>query len=99
MLNKILYVIDLGFYGFYIFEYVCEFVIKYDVQVIVVYVVELVSVFVDVILEIYVFNEDKSVMKMYGYEVVMVIISVCVCQVFEDDFIDFDLVWDCIGEV
>ncbi|MGB3623914.1 universal stress protein [Ketobacter sp. MCCC 1A13808] len=99
MLNKILYATDLGLYGPYILEHVCELAIKHDAQVTVVHAVEPVSVFADAILETYVPNEDKSAMKTHGYEAVMATISARVRQAFEDDFIDFDLARDRIGEV
>ncbi len=99
MLNKILYATDLGIYGPFILEHVCELANKHDAQVTVVHAVEPVSVFADAILETYVPNEEKSALRTHGYEAVMATISARVRQAFEDDFIDFEVSRDRIGEV
>jgi len=99
MLDKILYATDLGLFGPYILEHVCELATKHNAEVTVIHAVEPVSVFAGALLETYVPQEDKAALKMHGYEAVMSTIRARVKQAFEDDFIDMHAARHCIKDV
>lgn len=99
MLNNILYAADLGLFGPFILEHVCELASKHNAQVTVIHAVEPVSVFAGALLETYVPQEDKAALKQHGYEAVMATIRARVRQAFEDDFIDLRGSRECIRDV
>ncbi|HAG93216.1 MAG: universal stress protein UspA [Pseudomonadales bacterium] len=99
MLNNILYATDLGLYGPYILEHVCELANKHSAQVTVIHAVEPVSVFAGALLETYVPQEDKAALRLHGYEAVMTTIRARVRQAFEEDFIDRSEAKTCIQDV
>jgi len=99
MLNNILYAADLGLFGPFILEHVCELASRHNAQVTVVHAVEPVSVFAGALLETYVPQEDKAALKRHGYEAVMTTIRARVRQAFEEDFIDFKGSTECICDV
>lgn len=99
MLKNILYAADLGLFGPFILEHVCELALKHNARVTVVHAVEPVSVFAGALLETYVPKEDKAALKLHGYDAVMATIRARVRQAFEEDFIDFKGSRDCIHDV
>jgi nucleotide-binding universal stress UspA family protein len=99
MLNNILYATDLGLFGPFILEHVCELASKHNANVTVVHAVEPVSIFAGALLETYVPIEDKAALKMHGYDAVMATIRARVRQAFEDDFIDLKGSQECIRDV
>lgn len=99
MLKNILYASDLGLYGPFILEHVCELACKHNAKVTVVHAVEPVSIFADALLETYVPQNEKEALKDHGYEAVMATISHRVRQAFEDDFIDLNGSKECIADV
>ncbi|RLT98687.1 universal stress protein [Ketobacter sp.] len=99
MLKNILYATDLGLFGPFILEHVCELATKHNARVTVIHAVEPVSVFAGALLETYVPKEDKAALKLHGYEAVMTTIRARVRQAFEEDFIDMRASRDCIQDV
>lgn len=99
MLKNILYATDLGLFGPFVLEHVCELATKHDARVTVIHAVEPVSVFAGALLETYVPKEDKAALKLHGYEAVMTTIRARVRQAFEEDFIDMSASRDCIQDV
>ena len=99
MLKNILYATDLGLFGPFILEHVCELATKHGAGVTVIHAVEPVSVFAGALLETYVPKEDKAALKLHGYEAVMATIRARVRQAFEEDFIDLSASRECIQDV
>lgn len=90
MLNNILYATDLGLFGPFILEHVCDLAVRHKAKVTVVHAVEPVGMLADALLETYVPEKDKVTLKNHGYDAVMATIRARVLQAFEDDFIDFN---------
>ena len=99
MLKHIFFATDLGLFGPFILEHVCELAIKHDARVTVIHAVEPVSVFAGALLETYVPKEDKAALKLHGYDAVMTTIRARVRQAFEEDFIDMSASRVCIQDV
>ncbi|MAR93359.1 MAG: universal stress protein [Pseudomonadota bacterium] len=99
MLRNILYASDLGLFGPYLLEHVCELAFRHQARVTVIHAVEPVSVFAGALLETYVPQKDKKALKQHGYQAVMATIRARVRQAFEEDFIDFQGPLDCIAGV
>lgn len=99
MLKTILYATDLGLYGPFLLEHVCELARRHDAQVHVVHAIEPIGLFADAILKTYVPDTVKSELQRGGIESVKDAIRLQVKHAFEDDFIDFEGDRDWIAEV
>ena len=89
MIKTILYATDLGLFGPFILEHVCELANRHDARVTVVHAVEPVGLLADALLETYLTEADKARLNAHGYDAVMATIRARVIQAFEEDFIDF----------
>lgn len=90
MLKTILYATDLGLYGPFLLEHVCELARRHEAQVHVVHAIEPIGLFADAILKTYVPETVKSELQHGGIESVRDAIRIQVKHAFEDDFIDFE---------
>lgn len=99
MLNTILYATDLGLYGPFLLEHVCELAKRHGAQVHVVHAIEPIGLFADAILKTYVPDTVKSELQHGGIESVKDAIRLQVKHAFEDDFIDFEGNRDWIADV
>ena len=99
MLRHILFASDLGLYGPFMLEHVCELASKHQAKVTVVHAVEPVSIFADALLETYVPSHEKEALKEHGYEAVMAKIGEKVRDAVEGDFIDLNGSKDCVADV
>ena len=89
MLKTILYATDLGLYGPFLLEHVCELARRHGARVHVVHAIEPIGLFADAILKTYVPDTVKSELQQGGIESVRDAIRLQVKHAFEDDFIDF----------
>ncbi|CBL45262.1 Universal stress protein UspA [gamma proteobacterium HdN1] len=89
MLKTILYATDLGLYGPFLLEHVCELARCHQAQVYVVHAIEPISLFADALLKTFVPDMAKSELEHGGIESVRAAIRVQVKRAFEDDLIDF----------
>lgn len=99
MLKTILYATDLGLFGPFLLEHVCELARRHDAQVHVVHAIEPIGLFADAILKTYVPDTLKSELQQGGIESVKDAIRLQVKHAFEDDFIDFEGNRDWIADV
>lgn len=99
MLKTILYATDLGLYGPFLLEHVCELAKRHGAQVHVVHAIEPIGLFADAILKTYIPDTVKSELQHGGIESVKDAIRQQVKHAFEDDFIDFEGNRDWIAEV
>lgn len=99
MLKTILYATDLGLYGPFLLEHVCELARRHDARVHVVHAIEPIGLFADAILKTYVPETVKSELQQGGIESVRDAIRLQVKHAFEDDFIDFEGNRDWIADV
>lgn len=99
MLKTILYATDLGLYGPFLLEHVCELARRHGAQVHVVHAIEPIGLFADAILKTYVPDTVKSELQRGGIESVRDAIRLQVKHAFEDDFIDFEGDRDWIADV
>ncbi len=90
MLKTILYATDLGLYGPFLLEHVCELARRHGAQVHVVHAIEPIGLFADAILKTYIPDTIKSELQQGGIESVRDAIRLQVKHAFEDDFIDFE---------
>jgi nucleotide-binding universal stress UspA family protein len=90
MLKTILYATDLGLYGPFLLEHVCELARRHGAQVHVVHAIEPIGLFADAILKTYIPDTVKSELQQGGIESVRDAIRLQVKHAFEDDFIDFE---------
>jgi nucleotide-binding universal stress UspA family protein len=99
MLKTILYATDLGLYGPFLLEHVCELARRHDAQVHVVHAIEPIGLFADALLKTYIPDTVKSELQQGGIESVRDAIRLQVKHAFEDDFIDFEGNRDWIADV